>query len=539
MIVWHLLGCAAPVGELPPTSETVPGSETAETPECDSLWAAFMAFRHGVQCNEPTGVDPVDPTYGCPADQPVNDCARDRFESPRVGAFPTDATHERIYLPACPDPDGCTEAELARCTDGTRPAVNLGRAPEGSPDARRWVVHFQGAGRPCGGEESCLSIYRFGPGSNNAAALSSSHAGLDTWPDHKEQFGILAAGENSAFSEFNRVAFDRCVTANQHTDGRVFAPILESRTPPGATVEVFYRARPIFRALLQRLLQEGFADAEQVVLTGGSDGARALVHMADWFADEVRAVAPNAEVMAVFDSNFRPMMGTEAQLALETCGDGGDGVTFWNADYFNADGLEVACEDPARRHPFSPANFSPRGPNGGPGVIHQEFEMFRLLEDESCLDAYADHPEPGVFCRNMMHVMTHHVETPFFVMGRLADVQMRAGEWLELEDETVPFFTEAETEWRLRKQAIDLVEGWALESREPRTSGVRPPGVLLTQGDEHTFLLKGTLHLSQMSDCGEAEVYTVGEALRRWVAGGPVVSIDGYRDVFADALECF
>lgn len=527
MIVWSVLGCAVP--------EPAPNPRAAV--QCNSLWAAYTAFAHGVSCDEPTGVDPGDSTFRCPADQPVNACARERFEHPWVPPL-QDETHERIYLPACADPEGCDETGIARCTDGTRPAITLGRAPEGVGRERSWVIHFDGAGRPCGGHEPCLSLYQVGPTLLNALALSTSHAGLQDWPGHANRTGILSEGDENPFAGFHRVSFVRCVSASQGSERRVFDPLPDVPNRPGETVEVFYRSDAIFRSMLARLVDEGFADAEQVVMTGGSDGARWLVHAVDRYAAMVREVAPGAEVSAVFDSNFRPMMAAEAYHALETCGAGGDGVTLWNPDYHNEAGLRVACDDPERRYAYSPANFSPAGPGGGPGVIHLEFESFRIVEDESCLATHANVPHPGEFCRNALHVLAHHVETPHFVLGRLGDEKSRAADWLVLDNQDQPFFTPEETVTRVRKQGIDLVQGWRTEGEEPRRPGARAPGVLLNQGEGHTFLLSGSFHASRITDCRTSDVIPVGEAVLRWVDGEEVVLIDGYRDVFTDSLKC-
>lgn len=531
MIVWSLLGCGSP----PPAGPAPSGPA-----ECSSLWAAYTAFQHGVSCAEPTGVEPVDPTFGCPADLPVNACADLRFDDPQVPPWdPVAAPHERIYVDACPDPDGCDVTELARCTDGTRPAIYLGRAPEGSAFPDSWVIHFDGAGRPCGGHDPCLGVYRAGAAVLNAAALSSSHAGRATWPGHVSRQGILAHTENNAFSTFNRVSFDRCVSASQGTSRRVFDPLPAGEGGPGATVEVFYRSDQVFRSTLATLLDEGLAEAEHVVLTGGSDGARWLVHAVDRYADMVREVAPEAAVSAVFDSNFRPMMAGEAFHAEQSCGSGPAGTTFWTADYHNRDGLEVVCDDPTRRYAYSPANFSAAGPGGGPGVIHLEFESYRILEDESCLATHAAAPEPGLYCRNALHVLTNHVQTPYFVLGRLADEKSRAADWLVIEDEGEAFFTADETRTRVRRQAIDLVEGWSTEGEEARHPGARVPGVLLKEGDGHTFLLSGSFHTSIVADCGSREVFEVGDSVLRWVVEPePVVLIDGYRDVVTDPLQC-
>ncbi|EMS47505.1 hypothetical protein TRIUR3_18301 [Triticum urartu] len=146
----------------------------------------------------------------------------------------------------------------AVCMDGTPPAYHMDSGYGAGKN--RWIVHLEG-GSWCESVGSCL--YR------KASRLGSSNL-----MNRQMYFGgILSSSptENPDFFSWNRVMIRYC-------DGASFAG--EGYDPRSG---LFSRGQRIFNAVIQHLLSMGMSSADQVLLSGSSAGALAVVLHCDQF----------------------------------------------------------------------------------------------------------------------------------------------------------------------------------------------------------------------------------------------------------------
>ncbi|VAI24363.1 unnamed protein product [Triticum turgidum subsp. durum] len=146
----------------------------------------------------------------------------------------------------------------AVCMDGTPPAYHMD--PGSGAGKKSWIVNLEG-GSWCESVGSCL--YR------KASRLGSSNL-----MNRQMYFGgILSSSptENPDFFSWNRVMIRYC-------DGASFAG--EGYDPRSG---LFFRGQRIFNAVIQHLLSMGMSSADQVLLSGSSAGALAVVLHCDQF----------------------------------------------------------------------------------------------------------------------------------------------------------------------------------------------------------------------------------------------------------------
>ncbi|VAI20339.1 unnamed protein product [Triticum turgidum subsp. durum] len=146
----------------------------------------------------------------------------------------------------------------AVCLDGTPPAYHMD--PGSGAGKNRWIIHLQG-GSWCESVGSCL--YR------KASSLGSSNL------MNKQIYfgGILSSSplDNPDFYSWNQVVIRYC-------DGASFAG-----EGYDAGSGLFFRGQRIWNAAIQHLLAMGMSSADQVLLTGSSAGALAVVLHCDQF----------------------------------------------------------------------------------------------------------------------------------------------------------------------------------------------------------------------------------------------------------------
>uniref|UniRef100_A0ACD5VFV6 Uncharacterized protein n=1 Tax=Avena sativa TaxID=4498 RepID=A0ACD5VFV6_AVESA len=147
----------------------------------------------------------------------------------------------------------------AVCIDGSPPAYHLD--PGFDAGKNRWIVNLEGGGW-CDNVRGCL--YR------KASRLGSSNL-MDK---HMYFAGIMSAGpvDNPDFYNWNRVMIRYC-------DGASFAG--EGYDSGNG---LYFRGQRIFNAAIQYFLSIGMASADQVLLTGTSAGALAVMLHCDQFS---------------------------------------------------------------------------------------------------------------------------------------------------------------------------------------------------------------------------------------------------------------
>ena len=466
----------------------------------------------------------------------TNACADAVFNNPRIAAGGGGA-YDRHYLARCASGGAvCPEPEEARCVDGTRAAIYVDLAAGISTD---WVVTFDGSGNPCGGAAgSCVSAYR----DSTRNSLTTSHAERMWWPrGHTNLNGINSTAAGNPFTGFNRVKLDKCVVAS--------ATAVDETTidPFGRTVRVYRRADQIFEALVNALATQypgRFTANSRVLLAGSSDGGKWLIHAVDRYHDIITNVMPGATTSLLVDAYFKAMLTGESYHAhANGCSPPEAATTIWTAalNYDNVAGKELkelACGtfDPCQTLPSVVYDSSAYSVGG---TVRQVFDGYGISTDATCIALHGGDVDPERYCVNSHHVLTNHVTTPFFVLAQTGDSKGRNADWTDytFDRDWTAVATcstiDGERWARLRKQMIDIREGWMTHSEEGGGSGAVPPGLYLGARNNHTHLSNNNFfngaHV-MYSDCYTAPIaHNLADAVYDWATSGNTVEmIDAY-----------
>ncbi len=527
----------------------------------------------------------------CEVGESANACRTRRYESPPpiegacTGGPGEESCMTGQWVPRCADGSetSCAEPE-AICQDGTRPmafAQPATRGPSGT-----WLIHLGGEGGPCSGPR-CWFNYRFAgeigdmPFEN---AMSSSH------PDHGGRAAATGSGvtlgadmPTNPFADYHRVLWERCTDVASTRVERVpvgdgVPSIFADRIPPGAPIAVETRVSEVpiwhhgfdtWRALLRSLATDegrnldddpelelpSLADADRVLLAGSSDASAWLVYAADRLADELRAIAgPEVDVRILIDGYFEPGLDSAGRYHA----DAPAGFDLFTHPYAetglcqlpdNGDGVDnEACSDTQYR--VGPL------PDGSPSY-RDDLDARGVVLDESC---EAMHGAASPACYDKLHVLFHHVATPFFVLADQEDYTIRgAGPTYSDSSVRYEYTDRAAYRGRVLDQAHDVERSWSTAAREEGPGAPGRAALVLPRQARSTDPWTAARHVRfgddvemrrAMSACsaGEALVASVthAQAIGRWAAGAVLTSFviedraawDGVSSYFVTGIDC-
>lgn len=157
-----------------------------------------------------------------------------------------------------------------------------------NPASKSWVVFHQGGGW-CSSPDNCAQ--------RATTTLGSSVNWPATYEDNYEGSALFAT---PPFSDMNLVYAAYCDGSSW--TGNMDVPY-NGTAWNGTTLH--YRGRPLLDTLLHELFNtHGMSEAETVVYSGCSAGGLTTYLHADYVAERVRALSPNASVVAVADAMF-------------------------------------------------------------------------------------------------------------------------------------------------------------------------------------------------------------------------------------------
>lgn len=271
----------------------------------------------------------------------------------------------------------------ALCNDGT-PAIYY-VAPGAGADASKWVLTLQGAGQ-CDDYEDCTARW-CGTGSNYTAEWMSSG-----WEPYTNMGGAVHHPDTALnkFASWNHVMIRYC-SSDFWTGANAGVEIVHPTDDTlGFVLE--YQGRPLIDAVLselrsnpQKLRDLGMPsldDADKVLFGGSTSGGSGTIHNLDRVAEELLSTNPGVEVLGVMDSAV------------------------------------YAAADTAVGAPYS-GTYDPSGVD-----FYMQwdlpFPLWGSQYDESCEEAHQILGDTW-WCAERMHVLTHHVSTPFFAHSDLID----------------------------------------------------------------------------------------------------------------------
>jgi hypothetical protein len=175
-------------------------------------------------------------------------------------------------------------ARQALCNDGSPAGYYVRRSA--NPDSREWVVHLQGGG-------GCYSL-----ATCDERGLGNRLTSSDNWPDVWVESGIFSQSPelNPDFYDFNHVYVPYC-SSDYWAGNRVASP---------ATANWAFFGRNIFDAAITDLSNPAvtdaptLAEADTLLLSGGSAGGLGVFHHLDRLSDALPAVA----VVGISDGGY-------------------------------------------------------------------------------------------------------------------------------------------------------------------------------------------------------------------------------------------
>ena len=190
-------------------------------------------------------------------------------------------------------------------------------------------------------------------------------------------------------------------------------------------------------------------NAFRVLFAGHSGGSGGLIMNADWMAGLVHAMQPPAKVRLLVDARFKPGLELEASF---------DPNRTVAADDANGDG-QVDQWDHIAPTVSNPGELPGGGDYhrgayqaGGTRAIQQD--QWGAPLDASCEAAFGD---GATRCREELHVLLNHVETPFFLRQALRD-RSHVNGGVAHADDPLFRFTEAEYQQRVVHQLSRFVD---------------------------------------------------------------------------------
>lgn len=454
-------------------------------------------------------------TY-CHAGESPNECRTRLYETPpsivselnpgcRDGADLPDGCLLGKWLPRCADgtDDGCGEPQ-AICQDGTRPMVYMepGR-PAASND---WVIFMGGEGDPCS-HAACWGFYRYAaeqdkPG--HERAMSSIH------PDHKTNGAVpgqgISYGDPSGpyanpFVGYNRIRFNRC--SESASEALESVALFDGTLQRTGTSQVWHHGYPIYQALFQSLTRvrgrdldgdgapdmPSLANANTIVIAGSSDATLWLPHVIDSLRDQLRQIAgPDVDVRLVLDGYFDTMLDNEARYGSSPPA----GFNMFD-------------------HPYS-VTRSCALPDNGDGEANEGCSAFSYTEEQypdgartmrgkmvargSHLDASCEsfHGAGAAPCYDKLHVLFHHVSTPFMVVADQEDAIVFKVLPGHADDPGYEYTDIGAYRTRVLDQANDAHTFWATAAREDGPGTVGDAAMLLRKSRRNSQGIGAAIH---------------------------------------------
>ena len=179
--------------------------------------------------------------------------------------------------------------QSALCLDGSpggfyyRPG--LGEGPYGSST---WIIELEGGGW-CMSLSDCAGRAKTDIGSSKswpATGVPGMDGGANGW--------LSSDCSVNKFCNTSKLHFNYC-------DGGSFAGYRAAAVPSGGSpsVDLFFRGASIFDASVEAALALGMQSATNIILKGCSAGGLAAWLHADYFAERMAAVVPQARVVTV------------------------------------------------------------------------------------------------------------------------------------------------------------------------------------------------------------------------------------------------
>ncbi len=401
--------------------------------------------------------------------------AYDLENPPSPAAGMSDDLHYH-WVPLCEDGSGdhewsnsagasgtaptCVPDDYIRCIDGTRPLYYVDRARlyNGTADtlSNSWVFWFQGGGScsdadGVGAGENCWNTY-LDPTETDEMGTSARKTSLAASaildPDRSE----------SVFKTYNRVRIMKCSYDRFMGTSELLA------TPNGAgdDIDLFWHGRRMIEAVVADLehgitfTDEGgqntlppLTDAFRVLFAGHSGGSGGLIMNGDWLASLIHAMRPAAKVRLLVDARWKPGIENEASY---------DPNLTIPADDANGDG-QLDLWDHIAPTPASPGELPGGGDYhratlqpGGRFAVQQD--QWGAPLDASCEAALGN---GATRCRDEIHVLANHVETPYFLRQALRD-RSHVGGPVSYADDPAFRFTDAEFRDRVVHQLNRFVD---------------------------------------------------------------------------------
>jgi len=342
--------------------------------------------------------------------------------------------------------------DVIRCVDGTRPLFYF--EPGQGVHANRWIFQIQGGGWTC--DENCPTSY-LQPGNRpDASSAYNENA------SRRNAVGIFSNSADNIFRNYNVVMLDKCfgdrnMGDTTYTDVYTALGGLEEGTGP-----VYFHGYRVILGALRRLEREfNLGEAEQIVFIAQSNGSKGAYHYIDQLSNHISTtlgitapvylvaqsfLMPGPEVEYYFEHDEWPASYTDIPTSTAApgiinapntpqtgaCGPGFDPSS---PDYF-AWVLQGRQVDGGRTCPVSDPVYTEAGANGQIYATEDltngtEAHLFAIWGadngptvtwDESCVAAHAGDLRA---CRDPLHVLSHHLQTPTFFSAQLADRNVR------------------------------------------------------------------------------------------------------------------
>lgn len=365
----------------------------------------------------------------------------------------------------------------AVCNDGT-PGVMYIR-PAASPEASdQWVFYLQG-GSACGDLESC-GVRWCGTGQYTKAKMSSAWTAASGG-----ESALLARDGVNPFGEGNQVLLYYC-SSDQWVGTKADVVLTDPDHYPDDSYRLHFRGHEIVRAAMERLLAgpvtadensdvtvPSLADADRVLLSGSSAGARGAELHLDWLAD---LLAPNGtEVVGWFDANL--------PITYDDLGEYGPILEAYDKDV------------------------------RWPEVYEGRYGLFL----ESSCAAYHDAADRWL-CGSSEHLVLNHVTTPFFVRQDLSD-RVIGGIYLG-QGATV---AEMASAWALTVDRVFEVPA----NGEEGDAMTRGPGIYAPNCGQHVGLNDPEWFAETTVQDGDGTRYTHRGAFLAWYGGASIEVLDG------------
>ena len=339
---------------------------------------------------------------------------------------PASGTMRLIFSNKCPGGvPNCPWDEVALCADGSRPAFFI--APAVVP-SDNWLFYFSGGGSCVGGD--CIDDYDTSEHSemttcsngcvNNDFARSSVYA--EATPG-----GILSNSPGNPFRDFNRVRMRKCTYDGYRGDtSESWLP-----TSTGLWIErVHHHGYRVIARVFEQLAAGGgppgftvpaLANAQLITIIGNSGGGATVALTGDALRDLVRLTAPQARVRLVVDAHYLPHIQHEATVNATHLPPAppNEFLVPWGG----SGKLPLAGGCPPAPAPCSISRKYDGVQLRNGGLLDVAYRTYNAKLDASCLASHAD-PSP---CNDEMHVLLHHLSTPFAITMDQHDSVLRDG----------------------------------------------------------------------------------------------------------------